>query len=95
MFGRALLSRILLSAALVGAVAAYAGFEVPIPHKSVSVAAEPSLLFAGKTFGQVKVPLSGGRGADLAVAQFSSAPMGPLVPLQDRPMASLRDALVR
>jgi len=94
MFGRALFSRILLSVALVG-VAAYAGFEVPIPHKSVVVAAEPSLLFAAKPFGQVKMPLSGGRGADLAMAQFSPAPMGTLMPLQDRPMASLRDALVR
>ena len=95
MFGRALFSRIVLSAALVGVIAAYAGFEVPVPHKAVIVAAEPSLLFTAKPFSQVKMPLSGGRGADLAVAQFNPAPMGPLSPLQDRPMASLRDAVLR
>jgi len=95
MFGRALLSRFLISAALVGSVAAYAGFEVPVAHKAAVVASQPSLLLAGKPFAEVKAPLAGGRGKDLAAAQFSAVPMAPLMSLQDRPMASLRNTLVR
>jgi hypothetical protein len=95
MFGRALVSRIAISLALVGAGGAYAGLSGVVNLPSPSATAEPSLLMAAVPFASVRAPLTGGTSAAMPATLLSPLSTLPLTPMQDRPIASMHTAIVR
>ena len=95
MFGRALVSRFIISLVLVGVGGAYAGLSKTAEPKAPTVVAEPSLLMAGMSFASLRAPLTGGTATVMPASLLSPLSTLPLMPMQDRPIASLHMTVLR